>query len=1392
MSALWLLLLALGMLGVGYTVWSAQVDPASAFLIPYSWFLYCYILYFPSSPPAILVARGFDFLDDGRGLFLIQISAMLLLFYSIYRHSPFGMLYIVALGVMNSCKVQRLAYRAGANADTLGLPKPPQPDVAVAEVEDSCRNIPGTCQEASLASEQEQASKTEQSNRANPSDGTPGVGASKSQARGVMNTLWYFLRLILMLGLFAVMAKVLVDAFLKDWVVNTAPTDGFPVFEAEVIVANKTELPIQVPLAEFIPTSAFGSPCQGAPTPTPIAKSTQAWIGTAMSTPMPNPMPTPTPSATPDPEPVPIPIKPNDALNRLFDFDLPDPTPVLKWYFSLPTASQYTVIVISLLVLWCFSKPLIILAAHLAVLAIAYFVSAAVIALLLVYGFTAEQSIAIALPADFTLIGSLWYIVFWLKSLATASNSNDASLAELRCLLGTATKSNAANLSELLCLLQKSLKYIKWGMDDTTELIQRLQEVIDFVNSTITRVNEHEMKLTDHANEMNHLGKELDTKADLEQTTRILERLYEKIADLETSKGDAPLLREVQRKVDSLRRLTENIRKEKADATDLETVQNEVQRMVGLVDEMQKTKADHGALTELTQRLDGQAATVAGMLTSQDKLTKDVEELKTNMSIARAEVTTLSEASNRYDSSISNVENRAKQLERKSNDHNSQISKDRKNAKERMTKIEEENASLKQDVDKLQRHVTDMQNRMAAIEAGHGQHEENMQKLQHDVTDTNQTVTQLRSETDSQQDQLRDLEDSVDKRFQDSNEARAKLEKESKEAETVTRAGSRSMVKDLSDNIRKDFDPHVADVWNRFDGHLTKINAATGTASDALQRIEALESQLDVPIAQLGLDGCMQNKVKEYMDKFMVSDKFQAAFKDAQLILKKQSKLDHVRAEVRAYAEKRLESKDFQDQIYARFRELQAIDHNLSGDVPEVVSGGRASSPSFVPSTSSAASDNTTGNDDPLGDFPGVINRGRATLPGEMSSDNTTPTIPEESPIPDDVDDHHDSRSSPPGEPPGVNLGGRATNLAGSTSDDASNDDGIGSRPSGEDDDDTPGPEQREGKDARESDNLTGEQLHCSAIREQPGGEHDEETDEEKTDDEADDDADDNSDDDDSDDDDPSGPPSGSGGFHGRDGTGDDDDDDEDGDNGGAPRPFTGIGASRSAPGLGSSRYAASPTPDSNDSEGQSHVNGGGFEPQDDLSNCAEHQSEGDSKKGSPGQQWRRAKHQATNGIKSVRQAMNEAVMERQQQQEQNMPMQEQHHPTEARTRLSTARKSLKDSLRHLEKTQDLLKQAHDHQAELAHDQPESELPRPEEADGLRQEGHNLAEESRILQDALQGRGQSTRNQNASGQGKKARRGGRGGKGGAKNRAPKDETPSPDPQEAQGSLNGWQ
>ncbi|KAL2279400.1 hypothetical protein FJTKL_13470 [Diaporthe vaccinii] len=1197
LSALWrFFLLMLGIFGVAYIVWNAQVDPVPAFLVPSSWFLFCYMLLFPTSQPAAGLVYCFDQLDDSDTKAVILVFAAILSFHSLYQRSPAAMIYIVAFGIIDFGITQRDVYRAAMDSATGPLGDAPQPDTAAAaEAEDFSDNNTATEHEASLASEPEQPAEQEPLDNAEPSSGplvliavTDGASVvkPKSWARNAMNIIWSFLWFVLKLGAAAAVIHTLLTVLLKSWALTPEPVDIAPLFEAEVAVqANKTQLPIPVPMAEFIPTGTFGSPCQAAPTPIPVAKS----IVTVTSTPMPTPMPAPTPSAVPEPvqepEPVAVPDEAFELLSRMFDLPVPDPKPLLMWYFDLPPSSQYAVIVASLLVLWCLSKPLFILAPHLIILAIDYFAAAAMLPLLFRYGFDPKQSIAITWAADCALTASIWYVAYRLRNLEAlcrndATNLDDiksqfevdaSGIADLRIQcednasglsdLRSQVRDNDAGLTGLGIRFEEFVAQSKLGWADTVvkpiAAIKKMLHIIVFcVGSIGNRVDAIAKTVRHHATEIYALGKEVSTKADLDQTIRILEQLSGKIAGLETSKADAGILRAAQEDLESLRSLVESLQSEKANAADLKRVREELEKLRDCVNDLQNTKADATAVANITDKVKGLATDLTEIREAQDKLNTDVGTLKRDRDVARKDIESLNKTSTQHVYSISKLEESAKISKDALNGHKGQVGNEKKAADEKMSKLEKENAHLRQDVSNLQGAVEGLQQTMEAMEAKEAQHEHRLNQVRDEVTsDTDQKVNQLRSDTDSQHHQVvqahRELEGSVTTRFDKSAQDVKEL-----------RQKARSEINDLGERIRVRFNEVNAAIWDRFSEITKNINNADGGTPGVLQRVEALESRAGGSIAELQVDDYIRGKVEQFVGDFL---------------------REHLRAQVYRETGKYLFSKEGQDKIFAILKERQACeDNNLPGDPPGVVPGGRASSPGIGPSDSGATPDNTIGDDGPLGDPPGVISGGQAALPGDMSSDdNTTPTIPEESIFPDDVDDHHGSRGVPLGEPPGACLRGRAKSLGGSTSAGPSCDGGAGPRPSGEDDDGTLQPKRRERSKSCGPGILPDEQLRGPANPEQPGGYEEmdeEETDEEEMDDDNDDDAHDGGDDDESDDDDPPGPPPGSGGSNGHNGTDGKDDDDQDGDNGGAPRPFTGHGITRGAAGLANSSYASDPT----------------------------------------------------------------------------------------------------------------------------------------------------------------------------------------------------------------------
>lgn len=1209
-GALWPLMLALV---IGYMAYDARIGPVSTFLVPSTWFLFSYMLVFPRSQPAAVLVYCLGKLNDARVKALIFIFATFLMFHFFYEYAPIGVIYMVAFGIIDFCVIQRNAYRAAIQSPILLLGDSRQPDTAAAEEEDSVNTTPDTVHESSLAAEPENTTVPDQSaepeqpvepdqpDNTDPSDGPSAeeVVQPKSWARSAMKILWSFLWsllcVILKLGAAALVAHILIEVLLKGWALTPTPVDSAPLFEAEVIVqANKTQLPIPVPMAEFIPTGTFASPCQAAHTPTPVAKS----IVTVMATPMPTPMPAPTPSAMPEPkpEPVAVPDEAFELLDRLFDFHIPDPKPLLTWYFDLPPSSQYAVIVASVLALWCLSRPLTILAPHLVVLAIGYFVAAAMLPLLVRYGFAPKQSMVITVAAECALTPSIWYAAYWLWNLQALCRQHATSIADIKTQsddieaqsehiktqseyiraqsehIKAQSEDNASGIADLRSQFRdhdagltglgnrfdEFVAQSKLGWAKTKSIAAIKKVLLPLVRCVIfikTRADAQEKTVRHHATEIDALNKQMTTKADLYQTIRILEQLSDKIDGLVASKADAGALRAAQEEFKSLRSMVQSLQAEKVNAADLERVQQELQKLRGDVDDLRNTKADAKAVASVTNQVESLVSGLTEMRKAQDELKTGFGTLRTKMDDAQKDIASLHETSTQHGNSISRLDEDAKALRKEHNDLKSQVVNDRKNAKIMISELEQknaevrqenaevrqENADLRRDVGELQGTVAGLKERMDAMDAKEAKHEQDLNQLRDDFTSgTDELSSEINSNHDKAMQANNDLAVTVDTRFAGLDEAVKKLDKD-------TSGDFQGLSKWTHEQAEKwkaiygqmaSTDKSLVDISKR-------VDAADDMASDLLKRVEAVESRPGDSVAEHQLDEFIRSRFEEYMENFLVSKRFWTVVEDTQLILKKQSNRERLRGQVQAAMEALLDTEEFQQNIYANFMERQALDNNLPVDPPVVVSGGRA------------------------------------TLPGDISSDdNTGPTIPEESTIPDDVDNHHGTRGVPLGDPAEVCLRGRAASLGGSTSDGPSCDGGTGPRPSGEDDGDALQPKWREGNEPCEPGSLTDE-LDGPADPEQPGGEQDEETDAEDEEDDNDDEARDGGDDDESDDDGPPGPPPGSGGSNGHNGTGGNNNDGHDGDKGGAPRPFTGTGNFRGAPGLANSRYASDPSSDS-------------------------------------------------------------------------------------------------------------------------------------------------------------------------------------------------------------------
>ncbi|KAK7697202.1 hypothetical protein SLS64_013807 [Diaporthe eres] len=1343
LSALWrFIFLTLGISGVAYIAWNAQVDPVPAFLVPSSWFLFCYMLFFPTSQPAAGLVYCFEQLDDSDIKAVILVFAALLSFHSLYQRSPAGMIYIVAFGIIDFGITQRDVYRAAMDSATgIGLlGGAPQPDTAAApEADDSSDNNIATEHEASLASEPEEPAEQEPLDSADPSIGPlvliavpDGASAEevvkpKSWARSAMKIIWSFLWFILKLGALTVVIHTLITVLLKSWALMPTPVDIAPLFKAEVTVqANKTQLPIPVPMAEFIPTGTFASPCQAAPTPIPVAKS----IVTVTSTPMPTPMPAPTPSAVPEPAPEPAPVAiPDEAfelLSRMFDFPVPDPKPLLTWYFDLPPSSQYALIVASLLVLWCLSKPLLILAPHLIILAIDYLAAAAMLPLLFRYDFDPKQSIAITWAADCALTASIWYVAYWLWNLGALCRNNTTGLADVKSQfqdtasdfadvksqfedtasgfadikgqfedhvssiadIRSQSEDNNSGLSDLRSQFRDhdagltglgnrfedfvAQSKLVWA--DTVKPIAAIKKVLHILVLSVISIGKRADALAKtvrhHATEIDALGKKVITKAELDQTMKILEQISGQVAGLETSKADAGILRVTQEELESLRSLVVSLQSEKANATDLKRVREELEKLRDSIDDLQNTKADATAVANITDKVKGLATDLTGIREAQDELNTDVGTLMRDRDGARKDIESLQKTSTQHADAISTLKAAAKMSKDALNGIKGREGNPKKAAGDPMSKLKQENAELRQenadlrrDFGKLEGIVTGMQGKMTAMEAREDKHDQDLNQLRDEVaSETNQLRSEISSNKSEAMQADSALKVSVDTRFANLDKARKDLDKENKETFDSLADWANKQTKIVADNWnatseRMDgVDKNLVDISKR-------VDAADGRTSGVLQRVEALESRADGSIAELQVDDYIRSKVAEYMEEFMVSDRFRASLNEAQQLTKKQSQRERLRAQIHEAAEEFLHKREVQDKMYANFVEWQNANDNPLGDPAGVVPGGRASSPGVGPSNS-AAPDNTVGNDGPLGDPPGVISGGRAALPGGMSSDNnTTPTIPEESTIPDDVDDHHGSRGVPLGEPPGAYLGGRSKSLGGSTSAGPSCDGGAGPRPSGEDDDGTLQLKRRERSKSCGPGILPDEQLRGPAnCGEQDEDTDEEETDEEETDDDNEDDAHDGGDDDESDDDGPPGPPPGSGGSNGHNGTDGKDDDDQDGDNGGAPRPFTGHGITRGSAGLANSSYASDPTSGTGNFRSQSPAAGAAGHTNDTRQKPKKAKAFEDA---TPSQQNRRRKqwHKVLDKKAEGKQARKEEELARQEAQALNPPEVAQKQP---------------------------------------------------------------------------------------------------------------------------------
>lgn len=1098
--------------GVVCSIVFAQTSSSQQLAVWFAVVSFCFLWQCPDWKPATVLFNAWYRTPPYLLVFAALIIFNVFVYQAVNLGDPAGMKYLLILGMMLLCTIEC------ANRRAMG-PEPPATD------SDTEASLPSA---TDPHAEAEESVKPEQSDSPDPSAassalvlvpvcthrcGGPTATArpwfwnwARSAARKAISFIWRLFVFVFLLGLATVFVHALIDVSFRELVGNPVPMDRAPRFETEPIIQPK--LPIDVPFVTAFTTSDVIPPT-ASPTPTPVARRT--WRVAAISTPMPTPTPTPTAAPEPSPQPeaarVVFSVEPLEFLPSLLNFDLPDPTPVLEWYFGLPGQAQDLCIALTLLLCWYFSGLLMQLVAALAILVAAYLISAAILALLLIYQFTPEQSLAIVLPVEWALVAIICYARFRLKRLASMAGTNAADLAKVS--------------DKIESLRSMTSSFVDHVLDKCNNLRAKVDEIVDSANTIIDNVNrlmelvkDHGSQLKDHGSQLKNYGSQLaslfqaksSTDRDLHGIRNQLDKLSrslgsvrglsqedcdllievrDQVKRMEATKADKTALDELVRKLQALAARVENLPDDKADKTVVNEISKQLEDLIGSLDEVQRDQSVLEARADrFEKRVDDAQADITSLKTASEEQVEAISSIETNFKASRNRITGLD-----------------RDFERNRKETDAKISKLEKKSEDR----ERENAELRKGFDHCQGKVEDMQSNMKTIEAGQLKQDDLQQVRNEASSDASQKVNQLRSKTDSQHVQAMqahsDLEASVDKLRAASTESVEKLEDTVKSHNTMHHETSVKFAEtDVNIGAVR---TELAEVNTRLDTISAKIDNASQASTDALQRAEVVQPPASGWVSKAEVDAYIHDQIVEFMKDFMVSDTFRVAVHHAQLT-KKQIQQQRLRDQVYEFAEELLGETDVQEKIYASFLERQARDNNLlQGDPPGVVPGGRASSPGVGPSDTHPADDNTTGNDDPPGDPPGVISGGQATLTGGLSSDNdTTSTTPEDSTTSDDAGDHHGTRGAPHGEPPGGYPGGHAGGLGGSTSDGPSgNGGGAEPRPSGEDsdDDDTPRPKQWKGKGPAEPDNLTYEQLYGPATLEQPGGEQVEETEEEET-----------------------------------------------------------------------------------------------------------------------------------------------------------------------------------------------------------------------------------------------------------------------------------------------------
>lgn len=919
LGALYRLLTMLVIFGGAIILGETQTDPIPALLVPVMWFTFCHMYLFPYSTFCTGFVQFFGRVGFyGITLFASTFSACFL-WHLLYQPSPVAILHVLGLLIIHHCvsllnqqKEKALLWLVYAvklavmHRSNFLLRDTPKPDTAAAEADGSGATKLDTASEATITAEPEQSAEPEQAG-AETSDGpsTENVVEPNTRPRSGKKIFWPFLLGALKLALAALLTQIAINALFTSSVVNPAPMGTSTVLKPSVVVqANKP--PIDIPIWVPAFATASGSPCQAAPTPTPASKSN--WMA-AMSTPMPTAMPQPTPSPMSTDLPKSQQVAVHDQalmlLDSLFNISVLNPKPLLQWYFSLPLATQYAFISLSLLSLWYFSKAVTIIAVHLPILVIGYLAAAALLPLLLSYGFTSRQSYNITRAAGVALSCVTWVCAYKLWNLGAVSGANAATLAQFSILFNDALARTNMRIDEKHETIRSFYTVFK-----KNEV--RFSMLFKSENKQNNLINKHIDKIYDLRVDVRDLRVDVNSKADAGRTRSELALLSAKIDLLEASVADTPSLVSLQTRASTLELNFRSLGLGKADAADLSRLQVALKEINGRVDKVQDYMALASDIEDLNTRFDQVFDDVRDLKDFKLRFEENIAKLfppEEDEAFPVGCVHCMNCEDDRHADAIEDLEERlddeaernadaiqkldkrlddeAKAAKKNHVDLRSAVTNDRKKGDERMSKLEKENTDLKDEVGELRGIVADMQKHMSAMADGQVKRED-LQQLQDEVAaDADLKINQLRSETDAKHDQATQahngLEASVNEKHDQATKAHselkasvdarfAELTKEVSEFKTKTKSVIEGLMNNLPAEVNKIADSIWTHINERFGEVDKKIDLAHADTSKALKLVEAVEPGRGGWIAESQVDDYIRNKVKEFMEELMVSD----------------------------------------------------------------------------------------------------------------------------------------------------------------------------------------------------------------------------------------------------------------------------------------------------------------------------------------------------------------------------------------------------------------------------------------------------------------------------------------------------------------------------------------